>query len=360
MEDRNDASSSRLLVSLGTMILKKKTPVILVTLLLVTIATVRFITRIDENAVQGCPNLPADGNQGGHAKERSLYGAKGLSHPDISPEWIKENDLRKQRVEEVCRKYNLTAGSLPYSRQRLNKEDVRLYVGERHGLLFCEVPKVACTNWKKVLLRLEAKFNLSIAQTEYVHSGQKNGKYMIRLENEEYPEFGIQFRLKNYLKFMILRDPLERILSAYKVLVRPGHPFFTQGRENIPKSMTKAPPFPEFIQLIVDANKSRKRLDRHWRSSLKLCNPCEIKYDVIGKYETIDEDSNNILKMINFDNVLKFPASRKGVVGDTRAKMKEYYGQLTKKQLMDIWSVYNLENEMFDLKFPDYIQTIDS
>ena len=55
--------------------------------------------------------------------------------------------------------------------------------------------------------------------------------------------------------------------------------------------------FVEFLELVVsngdDMNEIKPNLglNRHWMTFNSLCDPCHINYDVIGKLETINEDS---------------------------------------------------------------------
>uniref|UniRef100_A0A7M4FKX5 Carbohydrate sulfotransferase n=1 Tax=Crocodylus porosus TaxID=8502 RepID=A0A7M4FKX5_CROPO len=114
---------------------------------------------------------------------------------------------RRELLSSVCNRYTR-------KRRLLTPDDLRhLVVDDVHGLLYCYVPKVACTNWKRVMMVL---------------TGQ--GKYQDPLEipaNEahvssnlrtlsEYSISEINHRLRNYLKFIFVREPFERLVSAYR------------------------------------------------------------------------------------------------------------------------------------------------
>jgi len=76
--------------------------------------------------------------------------------------------------------------------------------------------QVACTSWLKTLATAAGKKNPS---DEFVHFGNLN-KYLRRffsfspLEKEEI--------LRNHFKFMFVRHPFERLISAYLDKLRPG------------------------------------------------------------------------------------------------------------------------------------------
>ncbi|CAK8692738.1 unnamed protein product [Clavelina lepadiformis] len=47
--------------------------------------------------------------------------------------------------------------------------------------------------------------------------------------------------------------------------------------------------FNEFVSYLI--NTSPQEYNLHWQRYRHLCGPCAVEYDVIGKQETIDEDS---------------------------------------------------------------------
>ena len=76
--------------------------------------------------------------------------------------------------------------------------------------------KVACTNWKRVMLLLTGKLNVSnISELAHfpVHY-QLQSKYLVPLSR--YNSTEIRRRLQNYFKFLFVRHPFERIVSAYE------------------------------------------------------------------------------------------------------------------------------------------------
>ncbi|KAK2501094.1 hypothetical protein MC885_020086 [Smutsia gigantea] len=98
-------------------------------------------------------------------------------------------------------------------RQRLlQPEDLRhVLVDDAHGLLYCYVPKVACTNWKRVLLALSGHAR-GDPRAISAHEAHAPG----RLRSlADFSPAEINRRLRAYLAFLFVREPFERLASAY-------------------------------------------------------------------------------------------------------------------------------------------------
>lgn len=95
----------------------------------------------------------------------------------------------------------------------------------------------------------------------------------------------LQSALRSSLSFIIVRDPLERLLSTYLSLIEPKNErYYSKLKKrikNMPfaESGTKTPPtFTEFIKYVLD-NKE----DEFWGTTNQFCTPCMINFTVIVK-----------------------------------------------------------------------------
>ena len=140
----------------------------------------------------------------------------------------------------------------------------------------------------------------------FVHSKDMR-KYVPSLNN--LPLSVVEKKLDVFFKFMFVRDPLERILSAYKNKFRNKKNTYFPGRfgKYIIKKYRKNAnnrslatgddvTFDEFVQYLLDPRKKHP-LNEHWKPMHELCSPCYYKYDLIGKYQTVEEDAQYILKV---------------------------------------------------------------
>lgn len=96
-----------------------------------------------------------------------------------------------------------------------------MYTDDVHRYIYCVIGKTSCTSWKRVLLTM-AGFRLTNDATVRpeqlpflkVHNKRLTNRVLKRLVN--FTADGIQFRLNNYFKFVFVREPLERLVSAYR------------------------------------------------------------------------------------------------------------------------------------------------
>lgn len=73
---------------------------------------------------------------------------------------------RRKLMRDVCAKYR------SLTRTVSRKQVSRIYVEDSHKLLYCEVPKAGCSNWKRVLMVLQGQASTTKElRHEQVHYG---------------------------------------------------------------------------------------------------------------------------------------------------------------------------------------------
>ena len=226
-----------------------------------------------------------------------------------------------------------------------------------------------------------------------VHSHERLHELGLRFLHTYTPR-EIKKRLKNYFKFMFVRDPLERVLSAYRSkmetmkkdfrpmyknrILRHKYPNMTLGE--IGKTMHVE--FEDFVDYLIrswnevkfiDPNfrkeyedrikhptkeermfspfKTEYILNRHWDTYAHSCLPCEINYDFIGKMETFSEDI--VAVMDEFGNKGcsdVFPQLFK--TSTSSSVHEDYFKQLTQEQIKDLAEIYSTDFELYDYDMP--------
>ena len=168
-----------------------------------------------------------------------------------------------------------------------------LIVNDEHQVIYCYVPKVACSNWKRVLIALSK--NVDPLEVKKPH-----GRKVLKSLNKNSNLTEVYAKLRTYLKFVFVRNPLERLLSAYRSKFEIDSPWANYYRKrlgrkiikNFRRNATKESlekghdvKFDEFLKYIsnLSSKNHARAFDEHWKPISDLCFPCLIDYDVIGK-----------------------------------------------------------------------------
>ncbi|XP_046872090.1 carbohydrate sulfotransferase 11-like [Hypomesus transpacificus] len=266
------------------------------------------------------------------------------------------------------RRSHLEEGCLSHTRKRrvLSPEDLRhLIVDDRHGLLYCYVPKVACTNWKRVLMVLTGDGRQSDPLAIPANEAHVAGNLHTLAE---FPVAEINHRLRSYLKFLFVRDPFERLVSAYRnKFTRSYNTAFHKryGTKIVRRHRAGARPealergddvtFDEFVRYLVDPRTQREEpFNEHWERVHSLCHPCLIHYDVVGKYETLDSDSRAVLQLAGVDGEVRFPTSAKSTRtnGDMAGRFFKSVNPFYQKKLLNL---YRMDFLLFNYSTPEYL-----
>lgn len=265
--------------------------------------------------------------------------------------WEKIYEKRYKNLENICSKYFDSKRLLKTKKMKLN----HVLIDEKHKILYCYVPKVACTNWKRIFLVLTGKAE-NFSQVINLPASQIHNKNLFKsLQNYSVTE--ILNMTNEYTKFIFVRHPFERLLSAYRNKLEQHYDsskyFQARFGKYIIKNFRKNPTnvslakgddvtFSEFVNYIVSSDPNR--YNEHWQRMTDLCHPCLIKYDFIGKYENIIQDSNFLLK--SFGTSLKFPKLSKP--STTASNLAKYYGTLERKTILKLYRIYEMDFRLFD------------
>ncbi|XP_027017020.1 carbohydrate sulfotransferase 8-like [Tachysurus fulvidraco] len=263
---------------------------------------------------------------------------------------------RHQLIKEVCAKYrsNISRTITPH-------QVSRIYVEDRHKLLYCEVPKAGCSNWKRVLMVLAG-----VASTTHKinHDTVHYGNHLTRLDSLD--QDAVSERLHSYTKVLFIREPMERLVSAFRDKFESpnsyyhpvfGKPIISKYRVNASKSALRTGSgvtFQEFIRYLLDVHRPIG-MDIHWEPVSQLCSPCLLDYDFIGKFETIEEEANFLLKRVGAPKNLTFPTfkDRNPEAARTTTHITQrYFTQLSASDRQRVYDFYYMDYLMFNYSKP--------
>lgn len=269
---------------------------------------------------------------------------------------------RRELLEEACRSYTR-------KRRVLIPEDLKhVIVDDQHGLLYCYVPKVACTNWKRVLMVLTGGAGPGRQEPLQIPAHEAHVPGNLRTLSE-YSTPEINQRLRGYLKFLFVREPFERLVSAYRnKFTRSYNTAFHKryGTKIVRRQRPDAQPealergddvsFSEFVRYLVDpATQREEPFNEHWERVHSLCHPCLIHYDVVGKYETLEEDAAYVLKLSGADREVRFPTSGKSTrtTGELAAS---YFKDISPTYQRKLYNLYRMDFLLFNYSMPSYLK----
>lgn len=273
---------------------------------------------------------------------------------------LRTQESRRRLLNDFCSDYQPVRRS-----RRLRLQHVsRIYVEDRFQLLYCEVPKVGCSNWKRVLMVLGGRAR---STQDIPHDAAHYSNQLRRLDS--YDRAGIAERLRSYTKVLFVREPFERLVSAFRdKFESPNsyyHPVFGRAiisryRVNATGSALKTGAgvtFREFVQYLLDVQKP-VGMDIHWERIGQLCSPCLIQYNFIGKFESLQEDANFLLRSIGAPDNLTFPdfKDRNPLAERTSSRITlEYFSQLNSTERQKVFEFYLRDYLMFSYPkpFPD-------
>ncbi|OWK61914.1 Carbohydrate sulfotransferase 12, partial [Lonchura striata] len=270
--------------------------------------------------------------------EENVRGYDWSTHKDRNSLDQEKLQVERQRtLREFCANSSFTFPTKERSFDDIpNYELNHLIVDDRHGVIYCYVPKVACTNWKRVMIVLSESLldqgvpyrNPLDIPREHVHNTSTHLTF-----NKFWRRYGkfsrhlMKIKLKKYTKFLFVRDPFVRLISAFRSKFELENEDFYRrfaipmlklysNHTNLPTSVSEAfgaglrVSFSDFIQYLLDPRTEKMApFNEHWRQVYRLCHPCQIDYDFIGKLETLDEDAAYLLQLLKVDRLLRFPPS---------------------------------------------------
>lgn len=266
-------------------------------------------------------------------------------------------ESRRRFLSNICAKFQpgVSAGAL--SQAHLS----RLFVEDRYKLLYCEVPKAGCSNWKRVLMVLSGK---AFCTRDIPHDTVHDANSLRQLES--YNRTGVARRLRSYTKVLFVREPFERLVSAFRDKFESpnayyhsvfGRPIISKYRPNATRAALRTGAgvtFREFVHYLLDVQRP-VRMDIHWEPVSQLCSPCVFAYDFIGRFESLQEEAAFLLQSIGAPRNLTFPDFKDRNPDAERTSpsiTQRYFAQLNASERQRVFDFYYMDYLMFNYSKP--------
>ncbi|XP_061778107.1 carbohydrate sulfotransferase 8-like [Nerophis ophidion] len=265
-------------------------------------------------------------------------------------------ERRRQLMKKMCGKYKSSI-----SRTITRHHVKNIYVEDKYKLLYCQVPKAGCSNWKRTLMVLAGQASDAHSIN---HDAVHYGNHLKTLDS--FDRQGITRRLGTYTKVLFVREPLERMVSAYRdKFENPnnyyhslfGKPIISKYRVNASRAALDSGngvTFQEFVHYLLDVHRP-VGMDIHWEAANQLCNPCLIDYDFIGKFENMDDESNLLLRLAGAPGNLTLPSFKDRNPADKRTSSQitqKYFAQVGALERQRVYDFYYMDYLMFNYSKP--------
>lgn len=144
----------------------------------------------------------------------------------------------------------------------------------------------------------------------------------------------------------------ERADNAFHPLMNSVHSYQHSKQR---KLGSRWPTFPEFVDFLLYESKSGASLDMHWTPITNFCTPCQVKFDVIAKFETLDEDQRFLIEKAGLGSAIRPEHKNSGKGKHTNELLMSHYAQLTKSQVQGLYQVFKYDFELFDYSPNNFI-----
>ncbi|XP_054265111.1 carbohydrate sulfotransferase 11-like [Macrosteles quadrilineatus] len=282
-------------------------------------------------------------NRTKHVKEQDRY------------DWtLVERDLNDRRLtlQEAC------LNAWP----RLPPNAWEFVIDAHHNLVWCNVFKAASSSWMH-------NFNLLGGFAEnFLRVSHKNP---ITLMRSRFPRPSVSQLLASWptsLSFLIARDPLHRLLSAYRNKIERVHSQYykrlaraiiVRFRGKLPKEDHIGPTFEEFVRYVTE---SHGRADEHWAPIYQFCTPCSLNFTVIAKMETLSRDQQYIINKAGISDILtpgRMQAQNRANEGPRTSELvAKYYSKLNRELVHRLVHMYTMDFEMFGYNSSQYYDMV--
>ncbi|XP_021182044.1 carbohydrate sulfotransferase 11 isoform X2 [Helicoverpa armigera] len=266
-------------------------------------------------------------------------------------------DDRREFLKTQCSKLGLDTSS--------HKSNAwEFLINRQYHVIWCNIFKAASTSWM---------YNFNLMANYTAAFLDKTKEVPLQLARRKYARPTTEMIKKaqgDSITFLIVRHPLERLASAYNDKIvhawpksfhdKMGHRIIKKYRKQSDKSRTeKYPVFEEFVSYVLDEAKAKRSLDMHWTPYTTFCTPCKFNFDVILKFETLDEDQRFLIQLAHLQDIVKPEWRNSGKGTNTLHNINHLYSRLTRRQLDGLYDLYKYDFQLFDYTIDNYYEMIN-
>lgn len=266
-------------------------------------------------------------------------------------------EARREFLRSGCSRFGLDSRG-----QKANAWEY--LINRQYHVIWCNIFKAASTSWMynfNLMANYSAAFLDKTKEVPLVLARRKYARPTIEMIKKAQPDS---------ITFLIVRHPLERLASAYNDKIvhawpksfhdKMGRMIIKKYRksQNKPVPTERYPVFEEFVSYVLDETRARRSLDMHWTPYTDFCTPCRFAFDVILKFETLDEDQRYLIQLARLQDVVKPEWRNSGKGTNTLHNINHFYSRLKRSQLDGLYKLYKYDFQLFNYTIDSYYEIV--
>ncbi|XP_053238989.1 carbohydrate sulfotransferase 8-like [Podarcis raffonei] len=188
--------------------------------------------------------------------------------------------LRKKALRSFCSERGKIT-RLPPTQQEASQALSSIMVDHKLHFLYCKTPATGVEGWERLLEMLLEK-NVSL-QLPIPHHQQFGSQKAL----SEYNRTSMEAIMQSYTKVMFVREPFQRLISAYM------------------HGMADGLNFKEFVQYILYSGTRNRSME--WTPSVSLCRPCLVRYDYVIMFGFLDNEVRHLMLRAGLPENIRIP-----------------------------------------------------
>ncbi len=212
---------------------------------------------------------------------------------DIPTNMHIEKQIHSKLMSVYIKQGKLEEAELSYQKAILS----RYLINHKYKIIYCPIPKNACTMFKTIMVEYSDESQKYQESSQGIHTYVGRDDVGVRLTDPSY------MQNPDYFKFVILRNPFKRLVSAYLNLigkrVKPTKFACKLVKDvyrdlGIEPDIYKSITFSQFINYLVKTEDDQ--LNAHWRPQHTFLCLGRFQFDYIGQFEKLDEVTKYVNK----------------------------------------------------------------